>query len=119
MNQRALPRTCHTCDHGEYTLRDVYAHVLQVIGFCILDRQFSTGGTEIGFDRNRLFHIFSGQRVRAQQVLERTFEDDLAALTACMRTHVHDMVSDFNDIRIMLHDENRISSITQLLKKFI
>ena len=36
-----------------------------------------------------------------------------------MRTHVHDMVGHFNDIRIMFHHENGISSIAQLLKKFI
>ena len=29
------------------------------------------------------------------------------------------MVGHFNDIKIMFYDENRISSITQLLKKFI
>ena len=65
------------------------------------------------------FMIFSGQRIRAQQVLERTFIDDLAALTARMRTHVDDMVRDFDDIGIMLHDENGIAPIAQLLQQFI
>jgi hypothetical protein len=36
-----------------------------------------------------------------------------------MRTHVHNMVSYFNDIGIVFNDEYRVPSITQLLQKFI
>lgn len=70
------------------------------------------GGTEIAFDRNRLVQTRSGQRIRAQQVLQRTFVDDLAALTPRMRTHLHGMASHFNDIRVMFYHQNSISSIT-------
>ena len=91
----------------------------KLLALAFLIGSFPLGSTEIAFDRNRLFQVFSGKRVRAQQVLERTFIHDLAALAPCVRTHVHDMVCHFNDVGIVFYHENRISSIAQLLKKFI
>jgi hypothetical protein len=59
----------------------------------------------------------TGQRIPlSEQLLGCAFEHDLAALTSRMRAHVHDMVSHFNDIRVMLYHQNRISPLTQLLK---
>ncbi|MBV9772125.1 MAG: hypothetical protein JOZ32_21310 [Bryobacterales bacterium] len=43
----------------------------------------------------------------------------MAASASGMRTQVHDMIRYFNDIAIVLNDEDGVSSITQLLKKFV
>ncbi len=51
-----------------------------------------------------------------QQGVQVTFKDDLAAVSACSRAQVDDVVRSPNHIGIVFHDDNGVSSFAQLLQ---
>ena len=48
-----------------------------------------------------------------------TFEDHLTTIDASQRAHVYDMVSGFNNVRIVLHDNNRITLVAEFTQQLV
>ena len=50
-----------------------------------------------------------------KQLLVVAFKDDFAAFHACAWTHVDDVVGDFDHIFVVLHEDDGVSMVFQLL----
>ena len=98
---------------------------ISTLTFCrLLALAFLIGSLPLGLrksllDRDRLLHVSAGQRIGVQQILVAALEDDLAALLPGVGTHIDDVIRHFDHVRIVLHDEDGVALVAQLLQQLI
>ena len=59
------------------------------------------------------------KRLAVQQFLVGAFEDDLSALHPRARTHIDDVIGDFDDLLVVLHEDDRVAVIFELLHRLL
>src|SRR6202035_1783558 len=119
MNQRTLTRTRDPRNHGEDPCRDIDGDMLQVISVGVLDSQLTRGLAKYLLDRRLIFQMFASQRLGLKQFRVGAFEDHLTTIDASQWANVYDMVSGFNNVRIVLYDNNRVTLVAEFKQQLV
>ena len=121
-NKGALARAGDPCHTGKDPSGYRYRDTLEIVGPCLFDDQCSVipvpslGGHGNGETAGK---VLAGQRhgVR-QQRLGRTRKDYLTAMHPGTRPHIDDMVGAHYGLGVVLHHDDGVAQITQLLEGF-
>ena len=54
-----------------------------------------------------------------KQLLVAAFEDDFAAFHACTRSHVDDVVGDFDHVLVVFHEDDGVAVVLQFLHRLL
>ncbi len=117
-----LPLTADAGDAGEGAERELDGDVLEVVGGGagdgdVLARALAAGGAERDFAAAG--EVVGGEAVLAgEEVVERSFADDLAAVDAGAGAHVDDMVGVADGVLVMLDDEHGVAERLEALEGF-
>ena len=63
--------------------------------------------------------MLSRQGIGVEQLGVAALKDDLSAVVAGMRAEIHDMVTNFDNIRVMLHHQDSIAFVAQFLQQLV
>ena len=117
-HQSRFARTRHSCYYRHYSKREFDVDVLQVILY---------GATHLNVGRpwtSKLRHrngLASGQvsgsiTVTLSQIEKRTLVGDLSSIAPCSRPHINQPIGRAYDLFVMLHDDDSIALVAQLLE---
>ncbi len=118
-HQRTLARARHARDAAHHAQRQLDGNILQVVQMGVLQQEEILGRAHLLLDGTRRAQHRARKRLTVQQFLVGAFKDDFAALHTGAGTHIDDVVGDFDDILVMLHEDDRIAVVFELLHRFL
>ena len=120
VDERGLARTRNTGHAGQRAERNREIRMLEVVHRTALDRDALAVAFAPDFGhRNEFFarKVLSGDGfVAFEQLVYRALEHDLAAVAACARTDIHNVVSCKHGVLVVLDHDERVAEVTQPLK---
>ena len=120
VHQAGLAGTGHAGNGGEGAQGDLRIHIFQVVFRCPPDRQnAAVAGAAGPGHRDFLFagEVLSRKGFRAvQHILQRARHHNLSAVAARAGTHIHNVVRCPHGVLIMLHHNQGVADVPQMLQ---
>ena len=120
VDEGALSRPRHTADNDEFAERKLYIYILQVVATASVKRNaLAVALTPLSRNFYFLFavEILSCQRVSLQHISWSALEYDFSTFSSGFRSHINNPVGGSHHILVMLHDNDCIAEIAQLLER--
>ena len=112
-HQRTLARAGHTRHHAEDAQREIDAEVPQVVQGGVFHPEHAVPGPRRCLERQPFFHQLSRGRSAPEQSVERSFEQDPAAVDPRSGAEVHNVVGDADHLRMVLHQQDGVAPVAQ------
>ena len=117
VHQRRFPRAGNAGDGHEHAQRDHHVHALQIVA--VRAENFQELALRLAAPRRHrdvqiAAQITAGERMRVgQHCVARARKNQLAAVLACARAEIENMVGGENRVGIVLHHQQRVSQVAQ------
>ena len=118
-HQRTFAGACHAGDAAHHAQRQLDGNILQVVQVGVLQQEEVLGGSHLLLDGARRAEHRARKRLTVQQLLVGALKDDFAALHSGTWTHIDDMVGDFDDLLVVLHEDDGVAVILELLHRLL
>lgn len=113
-HEGTFARASYAGDDGDNPFGYVYTDVLKIVKGGILDVEESGGGAEVGFERCVMAEHASGDSIGVEQLVEVAFEGDVAAVVACSRTEVDDVVCHGDNLTMVFYNEDGVAVVAEV-----
>ena len=125
-----LSAAAHTRNSGNHPKRELHRNILQVVLHgaahlhSILPLPLLIGNIHLSYSRQIIncqraaggtFSILALLKSLLDSLLNRTLIHNLSTVHTCIRTNINKLVCRADDLLIMLHNQDRISQIPQIL----
>ena len=118
-HQRTLARARHARDAAHHAQRQLDGNILQVVQMGVLQQEEILGRAHLLFDGTRRAQHRACKRLTVQQFLVGAFKDDFTAFHTRAGTHIDDVVGDFDDFFVVLHEDDGVAVILELLHRLL
>ena len=85
----------------------------------VLQQEEILGNAHLHLDGTRRAEHRARKRLAVQQLLVGALKDDLPALHSGTGTHIDDMVGDFDDLLVVLHEDDGVAMVLELLHRLL